>query len=233
MASQLHINDEWKSILAEAGLDTFAALMQRSDGSLLSIHDRGQVYRFDLPNGRRVYVKRDVFSSGKDVLFDLCRLTRTDPLCIVEAAALTKMASLDIAAPQPLAWGQLRRFCLPHQAVLMMTELPGTQLHKLIEQDPPADERISAMSACGRTARKLYQANLSWPDILPKHFMLHDGQAGVLDLARMKPTRRPLKSFMPKQIGRFCKRLAKNGGTQADEAAFMEALNCPEIMNTR
>ncbi len=214
-------------------MDTFDALMQRSDGLLRSIHDRGEVYRFDLPDGRRVYVKRDAFSSGKDVLFDLCRFTRPDPLCIVEAAALTKMAGLDIPAPTPVAWGQLRRFHLPHQAVLMMTELPGTQLHKLLEQNSPADELIAAMSACGRTARKLYQANLSWPDIVPKHFVLHDGQAGVLDLARMKPTRRPLKSFMPKQIARFCKRLAENGGTQADEAAFMEALNYPEIMNTR
>lgn len=233
MASQLHISDEWKSVLTEAGLDTFDALMQRSDGKRRSSHDRGQVHRFDLPDGRRVYVKRDVHSSYKDTFFDLCRFTRPDPLCAVEAAALEAVSTLAIPAPRLVGFAQRRRFGLPHQAVLMMTELAGVQLHKFLQTDPPTDERLAAMEACGATAKKLYQANLSWPDIVPKHFVLHDGQAGVLDLARMKPTHRPLKSFLPRQIGRFCKRLSEHGGTQVDEAAFLEALNYPEIMNTR
>ena len=91
-------------------------------------------------------------------------------------------------------------------------------------------EPAQALRSAGAAARKLYEAGLSWPDLLPKHLFLADGAAGVLDLARMRHTRRALKRFMPRQVGRFCAKLRACGADAGDVAAFLEGLGHAAVL---
>ena len=225
--AELHIETEWDDALAAAGLDSFDAMLAFTSGRRMSSHDRGQTYRVELPDGRTIFLKRDIFTSPKDLYVDLKSLRLPQPPCIVETRALHRVGGLNIPCPRPIAWGQRRRRGLPWQAVLVMLPLAGRPLDEFIMADPPADDRAAAMRACGQTVARLYAAGLSWPDLAPKHLYLPEegeGLPGVLDLARMHPTRRPRWLYMPKEVGRFCRKLHSRGGTDADAQAFRQAL---------
>lgn len=235
--NELHIEDEWLDALKAGGLDTFDALMTSERGRCFSMHDRGQTYRIELPDGRAVFLKRDTFTSLKDICEDTLHLRRSQPPCVVELAAIRHVARLGIPAPPPIAWGQRRRGPLAWRAVLVTGPLEGTPLSELLAAGMSDQAREAAMRAVGRTARKLYEAGLSWPDLAPKHFFLsQDGDTqptGVLDLARMRPTRRALKRYLPKQVARFCGKLRLRGGADADERTFLDALGYEELLGRR
>lgn len=230
MPTELHIDDEWKAALAAAGLDTLDALLASSAGRCLSWHTRGQTCRIDLPGGEVVFLKRDTFTSVKDILADLCNLRRPQPPCVNEVRALAMVGRLGIPVPQVVAWGQRRRAFLPWRSAMVMRLLPGVPMHEFLMTDPPADHRRAAMRSAGAVAAKLYHAGLSWPDMAPKHFILHDAAAGILDLARLRPTNRSLKRYVPKQVGRFCARLRSRGGSDDDIAAFLDALGHTDLL---
>ena len=229
MSAELHIEDGWHGRLAAAELDTFDALMQSDRGLCRSWHDCRQTYQIKLVGSETIFLKRDTRSSLKDLSADLCRLRRPQPLCMVELAALRRVAELGVRVPEVIAYGQRRRAGLPWQAVLVMRRLPGVALHKFLRADPPAPARQAAMRAAGAVAGRLYGAGLSWPDLVPKHFFLEDdlaeGTTGVLDLARMRPTRLPRRTYIPRQVRRFCGALLADAGNEADQAAFLEALD--------
>jgi len=229
--SRLHIEDEWRAALTEAGLGSFEAMMTSCRGRQVSWHTRGVTYRVELPDGRAVFLKRDVFTLTmlKDAVGDVLRLARPEPPCIKEAAALRRVRQLGIAAPEPIAWGQRRRFGLPVQAVLVMTELPGVALPAALEGDLSARSRLAAVRAVGHLARKLYEAGLSWPDLAPKHFLIADGSAGVIDLARMYQARRRPRSYMPQQVQRFCVKLRACGASDEEAAAFRAVVGLDEL----
>lgn len=229
MSIELHIDERWRGPLAAAGLDTFDALIASEAGTCVSTHDRGQTYRIELP-GETVFLKRDTYTSLKDILTDLCSLRRPEPPCAVELAAIRRLAALGVPVPEPIAWGRRSRLGLPWRAVLVMRPLGGTPLSELLRSDRPEETRLTAMRAAGDVAGRIYGAGISWVDLAPKHFFIPfaDDPAelpGVLDLARMRPTTRPLKRYLPGELRRFCSRLRARGGTDADEAAFIGALN--------
>ncbi len=224
MPTELHISDEWKDALASVGLDTFDALMGSSQGKCVSWHTRGQTYRIDLPDGRVVFLKRDAFTSVKDIFTDLCSLRYPQPPCINEVRALRLVADLGIPAPEPVAWGQRRRASLPWRAAMVMQELPGVPMYEFLAAGPSEDRRRSVMQAAGSVAAKLHEARLSWPDMAPKHFIINAGNVGILDLARLRPARRPRRFYAPKQVRRFGARLRNCGGSDGDLTAFLDAL---------
>ena len=226
VTTQLHIEGTWQNALAAAGLDTFDALMESEQGKCVSRHDRGQTYRITLGDGETIFLKRDTFTSLKDILMDFSALRRPQPACMIELAAIRRVRELGIAVPEPIAWAQRPVGIVPYRAVLVMRKLPGTALSELLKTDPPQEKRQAAMQAAGRSAGRLYRAGLSWPDIAPKHFFVDagviDSLAGILDLARMREARLAKCLYMPKQIGRFISKLRARGGSDADEQAFME-----------
>ncbi len=231
MKCDLHIDPEWADALATAGLGSFDSLMATTNGRCCSTHDRGQTYRVELPDGRTIFVKRDTFTSPKDLYVDLTSLRLPQPPCIVETRALQRVAELGIAAPRPIAWGQRRRAGLPWQAVLVMTPLAGIALSDLLKSDPSAEIRVAACQTAGEIAGKLYAARLSWPDLAPKHLFIPQSpaeQPGVLDLARMHPACRPRCLYMPKQIRRFCNKFRQRGGSDAEQKLFTDSL-CEQL----
>ncbi len=225
MSIELYIKDEWKGPLAAAELDTFEAMMESPAGRCVSWHTRGQTYRIELPDGEVVFLKRDAYTSIKDIFTDLLHLRRPQPPCVNEVCALRLVAELGIAAPEVIAWGRRCRAGMPWQAAMVMRELPGAPMYEFLSADTPADRRRDVMRTAGEVAAKLYRAGLAWPDIAPKHFIVNGDAVGILDLARMRRTRRPVKWFMPKQVRRFCDRLGNRGGSEDDIKTFLDALN--------
>lgn len=225
MPAELHINEQWKDALASAGLDTFDALMGSSQGKCVSWHTRGQTYRIELPDGKVIFLKRDAYTSIKDIFTDLLYFCRPQPPCFREMWALKRVAELGIRAPEVIAWGQRRYGGLPWQGVIVMMELQGVPMYEFLSADPPTDHRRAVMRSAGAAASKLFRAGLTWPDIAPKHFIINGDAVGILDLARMRKTRLPAKWFMPKQVRRFCNRLRSRGGNEDDIKTFLDALS--------
>jgi len=235
MTENLHIDEQWRDALAAAGLADFDALMDWDDSKCLSWHDRGQVYRIELPDGRAAFLKRDAFTSAKWILTDLCHLRRPTEPCLHEMAMLRRVAAIGVPAPAVVAWGQRRRCGLPHRSVLVMTPLAGTPLHKLLRAGADEPTRRAAMQAAGRAAAMIYRAGLSWLDLVAKHFFVtldsDDEIAGVLDLTRMRPTRSQPASYMPKQVAKFAASLRDFGGSGADLAVFLDALGYADVLD--
>lgn len=231
-SAELHIEQQWRGILGAAGLDSLDALMRSERGKCVSWHTRGQTYRIELDGGHVIFLKRDVrtLTMFKDALTDICRLARPEPPCIKEIGALGQVRELGISVPQPVAWGQRRSAGLPCQAAMVMTVLNGVSLHKIIQSDPPEADRSVAICAAARTAAKLYEAGLSWPDLAPKHFLIENGLAGVLDLARMRKTAMPLRTYMPRQVERFLARLRGWGGGEEDVRTFLDAMGYEKML---
>ena len=224
MSAELHINEQWKDTLAAAGLDTFDAVMGSSRGKCVSWHTRGQTYRIELAGGEVIFLKRDAYASVKDILTDLVHLRRPQPPCVNEVRALRFVAELGIPVPEVIAWGQRCRASLPWQAAMVMREVSGVPMYEFLADAPPTDQRRSVMRSAGAVAAKLLRAGLAWPDMAPKHFIINGDEVGILDLARMRRTRRPAKWFMPKQVRRFRNRLSKRGGSDDDLKNFLDAL---------
>ncbi|MCK4623982.1 MAG: phosphotransferase [Phycisphaerae bacterium] len=224
MPAELHIKDEWKGPLVAAGLDTFDAVMGSEQGKCASWHTRGQTYRIEMPGGEVVFLKRDTYTSAKDILTDLVNLRRPLAPCINEMHALRLVADLGIPVPEVIAWGRRGWASLPRQAAIIMTELPGAAMSEFLKTDHPSESRRIVMSAAGAVAAKLFRAGLCWPDMVPKHFIIDGDTVGILDLARMRKTARPVERFMPKQVRRFSDRLNKRGGNADDLKNFLDAL---------
>ncbi len=224
MPAELHIKDEWKGPLVAAGLDTFDAVMGSEQGKCASWHTRGQTYRIEMPGGEVVFLKRDTYTSAKDILTDMVNLRRPLAPCINEMHALRLVADLGIPVPEVIAWGRRGRASLPWQAAIIMTELPGAAMSEFLKTDHPSESRRIVMSAAGAVAAKLFRAGLCWPDMVPKHFIIDGDTVGILDLARMRKTARPVERFMPKQVRRFSDRLNKRGGNADDLKNFLDAL---------
>ena len=225
MSVELHIKDEWKGPLVAAGFDTFDAVMGSTTGKCVSWHTRGQTYRIELPGGEVVFLKRDTYTSVKDILTDLVNLRRPLAPCINEMHALRLVADLGIPVPEVIAWGRRGRASLPRQAAIIMTELPGAAMSEFLKTDHLSESRRIVMSAAGAVAAKLFRAGLCWPDMVPKHLIIDGETVGILDLARMRKTARPVEKFMPKQVRRFSDRLNKRGGNDDDLKNFLDAIS--------
>lgn len=228
----LEIRPEWRDALARAGLDSFGALMAYEGGRCCSRHTRGQTYRVELPGGEVVFLKRDAFTMVKHILGDLLRFRRPQPLTCKERWANGRVAALGIAAPEAVAWGQRRRMGLPHQAVIVSTALPGTDLGEYLPRTAAEAARHAVLAAAGSAVAKLYEADLSWPDLLPKHIVVSDDRAiGLLDLERMRPCRNALVRCMPAQVRRFCRRLQGCGASEAEVDVFLDALGYEDLVD--
>ena len=231
----LHIEDAWRRPLAEAGLDTFDALLATRAGECVSYHKRGQTYRVELPaGGRTVYVKRDAHTQAKNVLFDLCRLRRPQPKTWKERRANQAVAALGIATPLAVAWGQRRRWGLPHQGVLVTAPLAGVELDDWLVAEEDASRRTRVLAEVGQAVAKLYRAGWSWPDLVPRHIFLTPGgeQIGMLDLERLDRPVGGLRRLLRQQVGRFVGMLRRDAGLTGEQAEALLAPLTPDLISS-
>jgi len=220
----LEIEAEWREPLAQAGLDTFDALMRFDGGQCVSRHADRQAYRLVLPGGAVLFLKRNVSTMCKHILGDVFRLRRPQPLTVKERLAIRRVAALGIDAPGLVAWGQRRRLGLAHQGVLLMTVLAGVSLAEYLSAPARGESRRRVMAAAGGTLARLYEAGLCWPDLRAKHvFVSAEGRIGLLDLERLHPSR-DAGRCMDALVGRFCLELRECGATDEDLADLLAAL---------
>ena len=198
--------------------------MAVGDWECVSYHTRGQTYRLVLPGGVVIFLKRDAMTMVKHVVGDLLCLRRPEPQTVKERLAMRRVAALGIATPRVIAWGQQRRMGLPWRAAMLTTCLEGTPLDEYLAGPPPPQVRRDVLTAVGCALAKMYRANLSWPDLLPRHVHVReDAPVGMLDLERLRVRRNAMRRYMPRQVARFCRALLDGGAGQEDVTVLLDA----------
>jgi len=183
MNVQIHIEPEYRELLARNGLSDFDTIMHRPCGPAASRHKDRATVCISLSDGqelRRFYLKRVYHVPFRHILADVLRCRRPEPQPIREAQAIARLESCGLGVMRAAAWGQRREWGCPRQAFLLVEEVPGrrTLLEALHEwAASPADpirrrERATAAVEFGAFVRKLHQMRLSYPDLTAKHVFL-------------------------------------------------------------
>jgi len=224
--SDFYVHPDWKDAIEQAGLLDFETHYKRRDASCLSLHKRGWVYRAELADGRRVFVKFDALTLPKRIWGDLLRLTKPQPLTFRERVALERLAAENIGAPKVLAWRQRRgKFGLPHQAIMVLSELQGTSIESYLKSQTNTDLRRRALVAAGGTIGKLFSRGLHWPDLGVDHvFVTPDMQVGFLDVDRLAPRKAGLEKSATRQLRTLVGELAGLGADHAEISAFLQTV---------
>ena len=202
----LTIKPDWKEALAQAGFTDLDALLNFSDGQCLSRHLRGKTLRTTLPGGQTIFIKQDHFTKWKTTVRNLLRFQKPQPNTEKERQCLALAASYGITVPEVIAWGQRRRFGLPHQGVMVMLPMDGISLPEFLKQEKDPEKRKSAIAKAEQTLHFLQENALDWlTDCKPEHFfVLQDGSIGLIDLERLHQRKKPLSAKTRKmQYARF------------------------------
>jgi len=202
----LTILPDWKEALAQAGLTELDALLAFSDGQCLSLHLRGKTSITTLPNGHNIFIKQDHFTKWKTILRFLRRFQKPEPNTEIERRRLALAARFGITVPEIIAWGQRRRFGLPHQAVIVMLPMDGIPLPEYLKQEKDLAKRKSAIAQAEQTLHFMQENALDWlKDCKPEHFfVLRNGKIGLIDLERLHLRKSPLPAKICKmQLDRF------------------------------
>lgn len=200
------IQPEWKNALAQAGLDNLDSLLSFSGGDCLSYHLRGKTSKFILPSGQAVFIKQDHFTKWKTTAHNLLRLRKPQPNTEKERLCLALAARHGLIVPEVVAWGQRRRFGLPHQGVMVMLPVGGLSLPDFLQQEKSPDKRAEAISQAEQTLIFMQENKLDWRiDCKPEHFfVLDDGKIALIDLERLRLRKKPLlASHCKMQLARF------------------------------
>ena len=202
----LTIKPDWKEALTQAGLADLNSLLNLCGGDCLSLHLRGKTLRTTLPGGQTVFIKQDHFTKWKTTARSLLRFQKPQPNTEIERRCLALAAGFGITVPEVIAWGQRRRFGLPHQAVIVMLPMDGIPLPEFLKQEKDLEKRRQAIAKAEQTLHFLQENALDWlRDCKPEHFfVLRDGSIGLIDLERLKQRKSPLSAKIRKmQFDRF------------------------------
>ncbi len=208
----LTIQPDWKNALAQAGLADLDKLLHFSEGECLSWHLRGKTSRTTLPGGQAVFIKQDHFTMWKTTCRYLLRFKKPQPNTEKERQRLALAAHFGITVPEVIAWGQRRRYGLPHQGVMIMLPLNGIPLPEFLEQEKDLEKCRQAIAKAEQTLHFLQKNAMDWgKDCKPEHFfVLQDGNIGLIDLERLHHRKMPLsEKIRKKQFDRFWSLLPK------------------------
>lgn len=202
----LTILPEWHDALSRAGLASLEQLLSFSTEECLSLHLRGKTSRFQLPNEQIIYIKQDHFTKWQTILRQLLWLRKPQPNTEKERRRLALAASFGIRVPEVIAWGQRRRWGLPHQGVMVMLDIQGIPLDQYLMQENNPGKRREAILKAEQTLLFLQEHRLDWcTDCKPEHFfVLRDGNIGLIDLERLRLRGKNLSAkIRKKQFDRF------------------------------
>jgi len=200
---------EWAERLKASSLDSLESLMSFKDGACVSSHRRGATFKSRLADGTVVFIKRDHFTFLKEILKDLLRFRAPAQKTVKERRAFDAAKACGFRVPEVIAYGRSSRFGLPHQAAMVMLELPGTNLDAYVKE---GHENCKAMiDKAEATLASLQQKGFDWPDHKPEHFIVQpDGEIALIDLERMSQRKAPLSPAKSEsQLRRFRNLLPK------------------------
>ena len=178
------VKPEWSERLKASGLDSLESLLAFSGGECLSLHKRGATFRTRLADGTVVFIKRDHFTFVKEMLKDMLRLRRPAQKTVKERKAFEIAREAGFTTPEVIAFGTSSRFGLPHQAAMVMLELPGIALDAYIKEGHGDSQDMVAKAEA--TLAEMQSKGFDWPDHKPEHFLVQpDGGIAVIDLERL------------------------------------------------
>ena len=208
--TEFTVKPEWAERLKATALDSLESLMAFKDGECVSIHKRGATFKTRLADGTVVFIKRDHFTFLKEILKDLLRFRRPAQKTVKERRAFEAAKVAGFTVPEVIAYGCTSRLGLPHQAAMVMLELPGTNLDAYVKEGhSDCHEMIAKAEA---TLESLQAKGFDWPDHKPEHFIVQpDGGIALIDLERMRQLKAPLQPGKSKsQLMRFRRLLPKS-----------------------
>lgn len=181
----LKIFDAYRSVLADAGLDSFDALFNLTGGRNIDGHRDRNVVRIELsgPDGAPVafYLKREWNPKAAMLVRRwLERGFRAPPSrSRLECKHLVALGRRGVATAEPVAVGEERSGLGYRRALLMVREVPGAvslgeYLHTLPEA--PSPEALRAKRAMTREiaamVRKMHDGGMVFRDLFAKHIFV-------------------------------------------------------------
>lgn len=207
MAILWQINPRWSETLAAAGLDTFAAAFAYTTPEPLSRKSHSLTHSAPLPDGGTAFVKQDLWTGWRPVARALLRLSRPLPAVGRERRNMLRLSKLGFHTPEIAAYGECRRFALPHQGVMITAPAPGRPVDRIFRDTTlSAALREEAVAAALAILAQLQQHGCNWgKDCKPEHFFYSvEKQITLIDVERMHFQRRPLPTELcRKQLERF------------------------------
>lgn len=219
MSNLLTIDEDYREMLAAAGLDSFDALMHGDVGEVVTQRDGRETRRAVLGSGDKattVYIKRCSSIGPKHSIWPrlLGRACHTPPIKEANAIAMCKAAGIptvDVAAS-----GESRVAGVPRCGFVVMTAAPmawtlndwltiGYEQPRRLEDH----ERVALMQAVGELVATFERAGIHWPDMKAKHIHAAPDDEGewelcVIDLERVRIASHPskLRDVAMSNIGR-------------------------------
>ncbi|HOG50828.1 MAG TPA: phosphotransferase [Lentisphaeria bacterium] len=202
----LHIKPEWRDTLQKNRLGSMESLLQYYGGTCLSSHSRSAIWRHTLHDGRTVFIKRNFFTKMTIILRYLLRGRK--PVCNTEKErrAFALAAQHGFTVPEVIAWGEQRRFGLPHAGVMIMLPVAGVPVDRFAANPENQDKAREAIAQAERTLALLQDCRLDWKtDCKPEHFFVRpDGSIALIDLERLRLSKQPLtRDYRAMQLQRF------------------------------
>lgn len=194
---RLFISEGWRQAMADAGLDTYEALMSYNGGKAFSKKSHSVTRSCRLPDGRVVFIKQDTRTKCQQILRALVRLHVPRTTTEKEYFHLVHASQLGFRVPEVVAYSMHEWWRRPRGGVLVEAALHGVSLDLYSrDENVPLDSRRAAVAAARDVLKRLQDANLDWRrDCKPEHFFVQDDGIALLDVERLyqRRTRLPEK----------------------------------------
>jgi tRNA A-37 threonylcarbamoyl transferase component Bud32 len=169
------IKEEIWSFLPNAFFEDPISSIQKMDGKVIGESKIRFSAIFILPNGRRIFLKRDVTKGGLESFKYFFLPSKARKEWSVACWALKK----NISIPQPLGWMERRNRGLVKESYYL-SEAVGSGI-SLIE-DSAALEDPLILLAMGRTLKKIHDAGLFHKDLHAGNFLWNGQSLHLVDL---------------------------------------------------
>lgn len=169
------IKEEIGSFLPNAFFEDPISSIQKMDGKVIGESKIRFSAIFILPNGRRIFLKRDVTKGGIESFKYFFLPSKARKEWSVACWALKK----NISIPQPLGWMERRNRGLVKESYYL-SEAVGSGI-SLIE-DSAALEDPLILLAMGRTLKKIHDAGLFHKDLHAGNFLWNGQSLHLVDL---------------------------------------------------
>ncbi len=182
MATQLHIDEEYRGVLASAGLAGFEQVMAARMGAPVSVRgDRSTVRLTVTVDGgpRELYLKRTFKHSTRALLREWLRGRRPQSGPTRAYQLASRLAARGIRTARVVAWGERSRWLGPVAAFAMFEAVPGAfSLDEVLEVRPGSPpltsvrQRRRILADVAELVRRLHDADLRWPELIAKHVLV-------------------------------------------------------------
>lgn len=194
---RLFISENWRQAMAEAGLDTYEALMSYSGGKAYSVKSHSVTRSCQLPDGRMIFIKQDTRTKYQQILRALIRLHIPQTTTEKEYTHLVNAEKLGFRVPEVVAYSMHEWWRRPRGGVLVEAALPGTPLDVYAcDEKISLEKRRAAVDASREVLKRIQDAKLDWRrDCKPEHFFVQEDGIALLDVERLyqRRTRLPEK----------------------------------------